>query len=172
MLMELMLATLGKGIVTVGLVILLTRLNGLRSFAKFSSFDFAVTIATGSVMATAITANDRFLAGLATLLVLFLIQGTISRLRTRSDALKQAVDNTPLLLVKDGEFLHDNMKEAQISPSDVVGKLREMNACERGKLRAVVLETTGNISVIYAEPDAEMVEGLFDNVRGEARHVL
>ncbi len=170
--MELMLETLGKGVVTIGLVILLTRINGLRSFSKISSFDFAVTIATGSVVATTIVASDSFLPGLATLVVLFLLQGVISRLRARSDRLKQVVDNTPLLLVKDGVFLHENMKEAQIATSDIVGKLREMNACERDKLRAVVLETTGNLSVVYAPPGTEMVEGLFENVRGEAQHVL
>ncbi|MEO0333444.1 MAG: DUF421 domain-containing protein, partial [Bacteroidota bacterium] len=36
------------------LVILYTRLFGLRSFSKMSSFDFAMTIAVGTLLASAI----------------------------------------------------------------------------------------------------------------------
>lgn len=33
-------------------IIIFTRINGLRTFSKMSSFDFAVTVAIGSVIAS------------------------------------------------------------------------------------------------------------------------
>lgn len=167
--MELILETLGKGIVTIAAVVALTRLNGLRTFSKMSSFDFAVTIATGSLIASALTVEGDFPAALVALTVLIAVQGLISRVRVRWDTARETVDNTPLLLVENGRFLRDNMKAAQISESDVIAKLREANACERDKIRAVVLETTGSISVIYASPDAPLLDGLLDGVRYSPR---
>ena len=39
-------------VVIFGIIILITRVSGLRTFAKMSSFDFASTIAIGSILAT------------------------------------------------------------------------------------------------------------------------
>lgn len=36
------------------IIILITRISGLRTFAKMSSFDFATTIAIGSILASAV----------------------------------------------------------------------------------------------------------------------
>ncbi len=46
-------------VVIVGVVIGLTRLNGLRSFSKQSAFDFPITVATGSVIASPSPARTR-----------------------------------------------------------------------------------------------------------------
>lgn len=43
-----MLEILFRAALAAGAIVLFTRLNGLRSFSKMSSFDFALTIALGS----------------------------------------------------------------------------------------------------------------------------
>ncbi|MGZ9809405.1 DUF421 domain-containing protein [Pseudoroseicyclus sp. H15] len=167
--METFAEVLAKGLITVALVVLLSRLNGLRSFAKISSFDFAITVATGSVLASALVSEGAFGPGLAALVVLFLLQGLISRVRVRVNPFKEAVDNTPLLLMENGTFLDGNMKNAQIARTDVMAKLRQAGAVEQRNIRAVVLETTGDISVVYAAPDAALTEGILDGVRRQPR---
>ena len=66
-------------------LLLFTRLAGLRSFSKMSSFDFAITVAFGSVIASAILSPRPSLAtavfGLA---LLYVMQYVVSRLRVRS----------------------------------------------------------------------------------------
>ncbi|NDV02234.1 DUF421 domain-containing protein [Pseudoroseicyclus tamaricis] len=167
--METFVQVLARGLVTVALVVALTRLNGLRSFSKISAFDFAITVATGSVLATALTTKDAFGPALAALVVLFLVQGLVSRVRVRLSPFRNAVDNTPLLLMENGSFMDENMESAQIARSDLIAKLRESGTVERAKIRAVVLETTGTVSVIYADPGAELAEGLMDGVRRTPR---
>jgi uncharacterized membrane protein YcaP (DUF421 family) len=165
--MELFFETLGRAAVIVVLVVVLTRLNGLRSFSKISSFDFAITVATGSVIATSLVSGDQFASALAAMVALFLVQGTISRLRRRFGPLRGAVDNAPLLLMEEGRILEENLRSANISRYDLIAKLREANAHDWRKVRAVVLETTGTISVIYADPDAALPEDLMAQVRRE-----
>ena len=43
-------------------VIALSRIFGLRSFSKMSGFDFAITIATGSILAAVFIAKDPIIA--------------------------------------------------------------------------------------------------------------
>ena len=51
-------------VVIFGIIILITRVSGLRTFAKMSSFDFASTIAIGSILATVImNTNQSLLKG-------------------------------------------------------------------------------------------------------------
>ena len=56
-------------------MIVITRINGLRTFAKMSSFDFAATIAIGSVLASIVlNTNQSLVKGTIASLVLWLFR--------------------------------------------------------------------------------------------------
>lgn len=131
-----------------------TRLVGLRSFSKLSSFDFAITVAMGSVVATVILSKDPpLLQGIVGLASLFLVQAIVSVLRKHSGRVRQAVDNTPLLLMAGEEVLSENLHKARMTMDDLRAKLREANVIHPGQIRAVVMESTGDVSVLHARPD-------------------
>lgn len=124
------------------------RVIGLRSLAKMSSFDFVVTIALGSIMATAaLTSTSLWTAALA-FVALLSAQWLISTLRRRT-GLDRAVDNDPLLLMSGPEMIAANLDHARVTEADVRAKLREANVTDHRQVLAVVLETTGDISVLH-----------------------
>ena len=137
------------GFLAVAWVILLTRLNGLRSFSKFSAFDFAITVATGSVLASTII--DASPAKWGALAALFVVQATISVARVRSDLFGRWVDNTPLLLMEGRTVLDDNLRAAKMTRTDLIAKLRESGVTSLDDVRAVVFETAGTVSVLSGE---------------------
>ena len=140
-----------RATILVTAIIALTRANGLRSFSKMSSFDFAITVACGSIIASSvITASENLVFGLSALVALFLVQRLISKGRIASGAFCNMIENAPLLVMKDGEILHDNLHAARMSETDLYGKLREANAYDISSVLAVVLEPTGDISVLHA----------------------
>ncbi|MFP5220396.1 MAG: DUF421 domain-containing protein, partial [Actinomycetes bacterium] len=104
-------------------VIVLTRLAGVRSHAKMSSFDFAATVAVGSTIATAITGNVPVLAGVVALAMLFALQWVIATLRRR-DLLHGLVDNPPILLMAGPEVLEGNLRHARLSRNELYSQLR------------------------------------------------
>ena len=56
----------------------------------------------------------------------------------------------------DGDtILYDNLKKAKIKKNDLLSKLREANVLNTRQIRAVVLETTGDISVLHGEGKLE-----------------
>lgn len=159
------LAPLWEAPVLLVTVIALTRLIGLRSFSKMSAYDFAITVAFGSTLAaTVVNPSISLGEGMLAFAVLFVVQWIVGVARTASRAVEDAADNTPLLLMRDGTILHDNLRKARVTEADLMGKLREANALRISDVRAVVFETTGDISVMHGE--GEVDERLLEDVRG------
>ena len=141
-------------------VVGITRLNGLRTFSKMSSFDFSVTVATGSILATVAATSSSLTNGIIALATIIGAQRLVARLR-RSGSLEQVVDNTPLLLMDGSRVLEANMAKARVTKADPRAKLREANALDLDSVRAVVLETTGDISVLHGSHlDPSLLEGV------------
>lgn len=142
-------------------VLLLTRIAGLRSFAEMSAFDFAMSVAVGTLFASTIVSGDISLAeGAFALAMLFALQVLVAHGRIGSDRFSRAVDNSPTLIARDGEIFHDALTDARLTEEDLFAKLREANVRNLGEVIAVVLETTGDVSVIHTS--GEEVE--FDEV--------
>lgn len=153
-----------SGLIIFATVILFTRIVGLRSFSKMSSFDFAMTVAVGSLMAsTATSPSTTLLNGVIGLGVFYLAQLLIARARLRLRA-SRVVDNTPLLLMHDGEVLPEHMHLARISDRDLRAKLRQAGVTDPGQVLAVVLETTGDVSVLQGH--GPLHPDLMTDVRG------
>ena len=76
--------------------------------------------------------------------------------------LVDVTDNDPLLIMRDGEILHDNLRRSGMTTGDLIGKLREANALEFSQIRAVVFEPTGDVSVLHGD---KMDDRLLDGVR-------
>ena len=151
--------------ISLGFVVLCVRVLGLRSFSKMTAFDFVATVATGSLLASAVTVSDwlAFAQRLIAIATLFAVQFTLARLRILADPVEDALSNEPRLLMRDGVIDEQALEEVRVSKNDLLAKLREANALDFDQVRAVVLETTGDVSVLHG-PDID--ERLLDNVRG------
>lgn len=146
-----------------------TRLTGLRSFSKMSSFDFAITIAFGSIVAsTLLTSSPPLFAGAFGLAVLFGIQYIVSNSRRLSVAAERLVDNVPIVLMAGEKVLSDHLNEARITEDDLRSKLRSSGVTSPQQVLAVILETTGDVSVIKKSDNIS--PWLFEDIRG-AEHL-
>ncbi len=145
-------------------VIIFTRIAGKRSFSKLSGFDFAMTVAIGSIIATtALSASVSLLQGVIGLLSVYVLQISAALLR-RFKVFQNILDNTPLLLMDGEKILDHNLRKARVTESDLRSKLRESNVIKISQVKAVVFETTGTISVLHAE-DTELESWLLKDVK-------
>ena len=154
-------------------VLVLTRLAGLRSFSKLSSFDFAITIAIGAVIAsTLVSQKPALLQGAVALASLYGVQIAVAVARRRSAFVRGLVNNDPLLLMNGSEVLNENLRKAHMTRGDLHAKLREANVLDPGEVRAVVMETTGDVTVLHGDPDGTALHPvLLDGVRDAQRFV-
>ncbi|MGR3550857.1 DUF421 domain-containing protein [Pseudooceanicola sp.] len=134
-------------------VILVVRIIGLRAFSKMNSFDFVVTVATGSLLAGSSQATDwpGFFQSVFAIASLLGVQYIVALMRNRDEKVKSIIQNDPVLLMRNGIILEQAMTATRVSEADLFAKLREANVLDVSQVRAVVLETTGDISVLHGD---------------------
>lgn len=103
------------------------------------------------------------LAGALGPAVLYALQYLVANLRRR-DLLLGLVDNRPILLMAESEVLEPNLRHAPVGLEELWAQLRMAGVHPREQVQAVVMETTGDTSVLRAgQPlDAELMR----DVRG------
>lgn len=136
-----------------GVIILCTRIIGLRSFAKFTAYDFAFTVAIGSIISSTLTSGTSIVHGSVAIFSLLLLTLIFSFLQKKFKTISSLISNKPLLLMEGEEILHDNLKHARIEKEQLIAKLREANVHDFKQVKAVVLESTGDISVLHSADD-------------------
>lgn len=133
--------------------VLLVRMVGLRAFSKMTASDFVATVATGSLIAQAGTRSQwgEFLQALAAIVGVFMVQWLLAKARQKSNRLEHVLTNEPVLLMDRGEFLDNAMAQTRVTRINLMEKLRSAGVTNISDVRAVVLETTGDISVIQGD---------------------
>lgn len=145
-------------------VILYTRIFGKRSFSKMSSFDFAMTVAVGSVIATTILSESiNLIEGCIGLLAIYSLQLLAAYLR-RYKWFKNTIDNSPTLLMDGDKLLKENMKAVRVTDGDIRSKLREANVVNLSEIKAIVFETTGDIVVLHKDNDKKIDTWIMEDV--------
>lgn len=146
-------------------VIVYTRIAGLRSLASMSSFDFAATVAIGSTIATVANLASPTAHGLLVLALLYLFQALVGLARRVGGT--RAIDNKPLLLMAGPEILHENLRSVRVTEEELMSQLRLSGIQRLGQVRAVVMESTGSVSVLSGTGglDDELMDGVRDAER-------
>ena len=130
-------------------LVLLLRVSGKRTLSKMNAFDFIVTIALGSTLATVLLSRDVALAeGVLAFALLILLQWVITWLSVRSAVVRQLVKAEPALLFHDGRFLSNAMKAERVTEDEVRAAVREQGSMSMQEIGAVVLETDGSLTVL------------------------
>lgn len=137
------------GILAYVALILLLRISGKRTLSKMNAFDFVVTVALGSTLATILLSKQVALAeGVLALALLIFLQYIITWLSVRSTTFGRLVKAEPKLLFYGGQFVTSAMKHERVNQSEVLQAMRSEGATNSEQVMAVVLETDGSFSVI------------------------
>jgi uncharacterized membrane protein YcaP (DUF421 family) len=152
--------TILSGALAYFILILMLRVSGKRTLAKMNAFDFVVTVALGSILATITMSKDVALAeGAAALGVLIGLQFLVAWLSARLKTVSDLVKAEPALLFHRGEFLHAAMRRERVAEDEVRAAIRNAGHAAFEKIEAVVLETDGSFSVIAMPDDPQSSPG-------------
>lgn len=139
-------------------LILLLRTFGKRTLSKLNAFDFIVTVALGSILASVLLSKSVALVeGVVGMLVLVGMQYVVAFLCVRADTVSDLVKSEPSLLLRDGQLLPKAMRQQRITEAEVLAALRGSGAAKLADAAAVVLETDGSLSVIKSSKDPQTV---------------
>lgn len=157
--------TFASSILVMVAVLIIIRFYGLRSLAKMSSVDFASTIAIGSILASvAINGNTSLLKGTVGIFTILGFQQILSLLKQRSTQVKTLAENTPILLMDGSNIIEDNLRKSGLTKDDLMAKLREANVIRFSQVKAVVFETTGDVSVLHGQGEQDPDDAILASV--------
>lgn len=145
-------------IVTVGVLayiglILFLRISGKRTLTKLNAFDLVVSVALGSTLATILLDSSLSLfEGLTAFAVLIFMQYIIAVGSVHMDWFNDIIKSEPKLLYLEGKFLRKAMKKERITEIEILQAMRSSGMGDTDKVKAVVLETDGSMSIISSEP--------------------
>jgi uncharacterized membrane protein YcaP (DUF421 family) len=141
--------TLAAAVLAYVAAIVLLRISGKRTLSKWNAFDFVVTIALGSSLATMILSNQTSIVqGVVALAALIGLQFIVTWLSVRVRAVQRAVKATPRALLCRGRFIEEALRRERVTEAEVRATLRANGISSVEAVGAVVLETDGSMSVV------------------------
>ena len=137
-------------------IIAFVRVAGKRSTSQMNNFDWIVTVAIGSIIASGILMKDvAIFQSLYAIGLLFALQWLVTWGLIRSKLLKKTVKATPTLLVSNGELLRDAMRQERIGEAEIHSALREAGLIDLSEVQWIILESDAQFSVI-AKKDRDL----------------
>ncbi|MCA1798873.1 MAG: DUF421 domain-containing protein [Xanthomonadaceae bacterium] len=154
--------TLVVGVLAYVSLVLILRISGRRTLSKMNAFDFVVTVALGSTLATILLNREVALAeGVLAFAVLVSLQYLITWGSVRARWLRRLVTGEPVLLLYRGEYLQGALRRARVTEDEVRTALRSEGLGDAAQVGAVVLETDGSFSVVRdVDESASALSGL------------
>lgn len=141
--------TLVVGVLAYAALVLIIRAAGKRILSKWNAFDFIVTVALGSALASALLNQDVSLAqGVLGFSVLIMLQLLVTWLAVRFRSIERLAKARPTLLLYRGRFRHAAMRRERVTEQELLATVRANGIASLEQVAAVVLETDGSFSVI------------------------
>lgn len=133
-------------------LVLILRLSGKRTLSQLNAFDFIVTVALGSTLATILLSADvAWIEGVTAMVLLAVLQFVVAFVSSRWRPFRKLVTSSPRVLLRDGRMDEGALRSARLSPAEVTQAVRAAGSGDVRDVGAVVLETNGKLSVITKE---------------------
>jgi uncharacterized membrane protein YcaP (DUF421 family) len=130
-------------------LIFILRVSGKRTLAKMNAYDFVVTVALGSILGSVIlTKSIPLLEGIFALALLIGLQYGLTFISVRSKKFQRFLSSQPTLLLYNGEPLESVLKNERVSLAELNKAIRSAGFSDFKEITAIVLETTGDLTVI------------------------
>jgi uncharacterized membrane protein YcaP (DUF421 family) len=125
------------------------RVAGMRQFRQNSPFDMVIAFLVGGVLSRGVVGATPFFSAVAGALGLIILQKLLYMLLFHNRKLEKMMKGQPFIIYKDGKFIKENMKKADITTLEVFEDLRvEQQTQSLQEIAEIYVEKTGEISFI------------------------
>ncbi|MCP1340360.1 DUF421 domain-containing protein [Idiomarina sp. M1R2S28] len=141
--------TLVVGFLGYCVLVIFLRISGKRTLSKMNAFDWVVTVALGSTLATVLLSREVSLAqGSLALALLIGLQYSVTWSSVRFHWFRSAIVAEPSLVLYQGQYLKETMFRERVTKEDVMSAIRAAGKATVDDVGAVILSTDGSFSVI------------------------
>ena len=149
--------TFYRSILSVGSLFLLARLMGKKQMAQLTFFDYTVGISIGSIAAQcAVDKSIELPQEIMALVVFTLFSIILSIISAKSYIGRRLLDGTPTILIENGKIIESGLKKNKLNVNDLMEECRQRNAYHITDIAYAILETSGRLSVML-KPEYEPI---------------
>lgn len=131
------------------MVVVGLRVFGKRQMGQMNIYDLAMLMALGNAVQNAMTMGKGHLSvGIVSAGTLFLIGVVSTWLFVRNPVLETRIVGMPTVLFMDGEYIADAMRKECVDQDEIHAAMRQHGITDPKKVRLVVLEVDGGLSVV------------------------
>jgi uncharacterized membrane protein YcaP (DUF421 family) len=131
-------------------ILLSLRLLGKRSVAQLSVFELGVIIGLGSAAGDPMFYKDvGLLPSILAFVVIIALYRLITFLINNSERIEKALEGEASYLVEEGRITLENFEDEPIAHEELFMQLRHEKVTHLGQVKHAILETNGNVSVIF-----------------------
>ncbi|SOC50234.1 Protein of unknown function [Blastococcus aggregatus] len=144
-------------------VIVVLRVTGKRTLSKLNAFDWVVSVALGSTLATILLSSDvSWAEGATALALLACLQFAVAWTTTHLPGGRSVLTARPTLLLEEGRILPGALREQRVTEDEIRQAVRATGTGDLGSVAAVVRESDGSFSVISTSQagDRSALEGV------------
>lgn len=146
-----------RAVVAFFFLMIVAKALGQRSISQLRLIDFVIALVIGNIIAHPLSDERLGMKGsiITTIVLVTLYLGGVF-LMLRYPRLRRLLNNKPIILVKDGEILHEGLKKARISIDILMEELREGQVKDIKNVALAIWEADGKIS-FFLDPKYEPV---------------
>jgi uncharacterized membrane protein YcaP (DUF421 family) len=140
--------SIGRAVVAYVILLLLIRVTSRRAASPATPFELIMIFLVGGTIIQAVVGDDRSLTNAVTVvLTIGWMHRTFAMLKTRFPRFGRVVDGAPLLVVDEGRWYEDRLKQNQLSHADLLAFARQRGMRRGGEIRDAVYERNGSMSI-------------------------
>lgn len=139
-----------RGLVIYFFLLIIFRINGKRSIAQITVFDFVLLLVIGEATQQALLGNDFSVTNaILVITTLVLADLILSFIKQKSDKIAKWIEGMPLIIVENGKPIKDRLDKARVDEKDIMEAARKLHGLRKmNEIKFAILERDGDISII------------------------
>lgn len=129
------------------IILLCYKVMGAREISQLSIFDFVMNLVIADVAATGIVEEKYWADSLGGLLILVVLQITVSKFQIKFPKFRSKIDGEPSLMIKNGSVDYEELMRLRIQLDEMMVLLRQHDIASIDEVQYAVLESNGKLSV-------------------------
>jgi uncharacterized membrane protein YcaP (DUF421 family) len=141
-----------RGVIVYFFLIVLLRISGKRQIGQMAPFDLVLLLVLSNAVQNAMNGGDNsVIGGLISACTLVGMNWAVGLLTYKSKTIETFIEGRPELLIHNGQLFNAVMEREKLTRHELMSALRAAGCAAVEEVKAAMLESNGNISVIRKE---------------------
>ncbi len=151
---DIMLISLLRTVLLYVFIILAVRIMGKRQLSDMQTSELVITLVISDIAAIPMqNAEQPLLSGLLPIMILVSLEIIVSIIMLKSRRFRKIICGNPVVIIKDGKILENQIKKLRITYEDLYSLLRQQEVFDVAQIKYGIVETNGSVSLLKYESE-------------------